>query len=86
MCMLDRRIQILLDRARYQKVQKAARRRGIPVAAVIRDAIDQLPDEDDWERRRAAIEAILRADPIPVPDDPADLRRALDEARARDQE
>jgi isopentenyl-diphosphate delta-isomerase len=32
---------------------------------------------------RAAVAAVLSADPMPVPDDPRDLRRELDEARAR---
>jgi hypothetical protein len=30
-----------------------------------------------------AIQAILAAEPIDVPDDPADLRRELDDARSR---
>lgn len=80
--MLTRRVQILLDRDRYRKLESAARRRGTSVAAVVREAIDHLPD-DDWERRRAAIAAVLAADPMPVPDDPRDLRRELDEARGR---
>jgi len=83
MHMLDRRMQILLDRRRYEKVTRLARRRGIPTAAVIREAIDQLADEDEWEERRRAIEAILAAEPIEVPSDPKDLRRELDEARGR---
>ncbi len=37
-CMLDHRLQILLDEERYQKVE--ASRRAISVAAVIREAID----------------------------------------------
>jgi hypothetical protein len=83
MHMLDRRVQILLDGRRYQKVEEEARRRRTSVAAVIRSAIDQLPGERDWERRRAALEAILAADPMPVPDDPADLRKELDDAHDR---
>ena len=81
--MLNRRMQILLDKGRYEKVARLARRRGVPAAAVIRDAIDQLDDEQEWEARRRAIEAILAATPMDVPEDPADLRRELDEARAR---
>jgi hypothetical protein len=83
MRMLDRRVQVLLDKQRYDKVARLARRRGVPAAAVIRDAIDQLVDEDRWEERRLAIHAILSAQPIDVPDDPQDLRRDLDEARGR---
>ncbi len=83
MHMLDRRVQLLLDAKRYQKVEGEARRRKTSVAAVIRGAIDKLPDEGDWERSRAALEAILAAEPMPVPEDPADLRRELDEAHDR---
>jgi hypothetical protein len=81
MHMLDKRMQILLDTRRYEKVARLARRRGVPAAAVIRDAIDQLADEEEWEQRRRAIEAILAAPSIDVPVDPHDLRRELDDAR-----
>jgi hypothetical protein len=76
--MLERRLQILLDTERYEKVARLARTRGISVAAVIRSAIDTLPA--DVERRDAAIAAILGAEPVPVPDDPGELRAELDEA------
>ena len=81
--MLDRRVQLLLDAERYRKVESEARRRGSSVAAVIRAAIDQLPGADEWERRRAALEAIFAAEPMPLPQDPADLRRELDDAHDR---
>jgi hypothetical protein len=79
--MLDRRVQILLDDERYQKVSHEAERRGVSVAAVIREAIDHLPTAA--EQRRTAIEAILAAAPMPVPADPAELRRELDAAHDR---
>jgi hypothetical protein len=78
---LDRRVPLLLDRSRYGKVAGEARRRGISVAEVIRQAIDAMPV--DLERRRAAMDEILEASPMDVPDDPADLRRELDRARSR---
>ena len=81
MRMLDRRVQILLDEARYQKVAREAERRGVSVAAVVRDAIDRLPSEA--EQRRAAIAAVLAAAPAPMPADPAELRRELDAAHDR---
>ena len=84
MCMLDRRVQILLDDGRYQKVAREARRRHVSIAAVIRDALDRLPT--DAEVRRNAIDAILASDPMPLPDDPAELRRELDAARDRPDE
>ena len=74
-------MQLLLDSQRYQKVAREAERRGVSVAAVIRDAIDRLPSTS--ETRQAAIEAVLRAAPMPVPADPRDLRRELDAAHDR---
>lgn len=79
--MLDHRLQILLDEDRYQKVSRQAERRRTSIAAVIREAIDLLPAND--EARRRAIAAILDAEPMPVPDDPSDLRRELDAAHDR---
>lgn len=83
MRMLDHRVQVLLDDARYQKVAREAKRCGISIAAVIREALDRLPA--DAEGRRVAIEAILAAEPMPVPADPAALRRELDAAHNRSQ-
>lgn len=77
----DRRVQILLDEPRYQKVATEAQRRGVSVANVVRDAIDQMPQGAD--QRRAAIARILAATPIPVPHDPARIRQELDKAHDR---
>ncbi len=77
-CMLDHRLQILLDEERYKKVADLARARSVSVAAVIREAIDSLPV--GAERREAAIAGILAADPISVPDNPGQLRVELDDA------
>lgn len=82
MCMsLDRRLQLLLDEERYQRVSSLARQRGSSVAAVLREAIDRgLPSAD--RQRAAAARLILAADPMPVPD-PAQLREELEELRSR---
>lgn len=74
-------MHLLLDESRYQKVSAAAARQRVSVAEVIRQAIDRMPDDD--ARRRAAIDAIFSAARIPVPADPADLRRELDDAHDR---
>jgi hypothetical protein len=78
---LERRVHLLLDESRYERVSREATRRGVSVAAVIRDAIDQLPD--DVDARRRAIAAILAAEPMAVPADPADLRRELERSHDR---
>jgi hypothetical protein len=69
----ERRLQILLDDARYRRVAAAARARKTSVAQVIRDAIDHALPED-LERRRAAGRALLAADPMPVPETVEELK------------
>lgn len=78
---LDRRVHLLLDEPRHRKVAIEAKRRDVSVAEVIRDAIDRMPANDDV--RRSAIAFILAAPPMPVPDDPADLRSELDAEHER---
>jgi hypothetical protein len=78
---LERRVHLLLDEPRYRKVAGEARRRHVSVATVIREAIDALPADED--QRRAAIAEILAADPMPVPLDPADLRREIEAGHER---
>ena len=81
MCMFQRRLQILLDEERFDRVSAEAARRRSSVASVIRDAIDvALPVDADV--RRAAGRAILAASDMPVPD-VWDLRRELDALRGR---
>lgn len=75
---LDRRVQLLLDEPRFRKVAGEAKRRRVSVASVIRDAIDRLPADTDL--RQTAIARILAASPMPLPADPAELRRELDAA------
>ena len=77
---LTRRLQILLDEQRYQRVAAEAELRGVSVARVIRDAIDRgLGHTDD--RRADALRQIMTAATMAVPADPADLRAELDEIR-----
>ncbi len=81
MLMLEHRLQILLDDARYRRITAAARERKTSVAAVVREAIDQaLPV--DLERKRAAADSILGADPVAVPATVEELKRELDEIRS----
>jgi hypothetical protein len=77
---LDRRLQILVDEARYRRLAARARERGISVGAVIREAIDAAVPED-LEKKRAALERILAAEPMPVPATVAELKAELDEIR-----
>ena len=94
---MKRRLQIMLDEESYQKVAAEAERRDTSIAAVIRAAIESVfgrigpaPSEEPQEggpvsagQRRAAIAAIFAAEPMPMPSDPAALRRELDAAHDR---
>jgi DNA-binding MurR/RpiR family transcriptional regulator len=79
---LAHRLQILLDDERHRRITELATEQGVSVAAVVREAIDR-GLADPAARRRAAAQRVLDAPDMPVPDDPADLRRELDELRGR---
>jgi hypothetical protein len=78
---LSRRLQILLDEARYRRLEEHARRRGESVAAVVREAIDQLLPDEATDRRRAG-EQLLAARPMPVEDWAAMKKQMQDEMSA----
>lgn len=81
MSMLDRRLQVLIDEERWARLEREAARRKVSVSTVVREAIDdRYPSDAD--QRRAALQAVLEADPMAV-SDPGELRRELDEIRDR---
>lgn len=80
MSMLGRRLQILIDDERYERLTAEARRRKTSVATVVREAIDRVADASDRRRSEAAAR-ILAAPRMSVPDIRG-LRRELDEIRA----
>ncbi|MCL4422334.1 MAG: antitoxin [Actinobacteria bacterium] len=73
--MLTRRLQVLLDEDRWSRLQREADRRRVPVATLVREAIDELFPADR-EVRQAALQAILDAEVMDVPD-PGALREEL---------
>lgn len=78
---MERRLQLLLDEERYQRVARSARRQRVSVASVIRDAIDQSLAPED-RLRTSAGQRILSAPDMDVP--PGDgLLSELDELRSR---
>jgi hypothetical protein len=79
--MFDRRLQVLIDDARWFRLEREAGRRGVPVAVLVREAIDQQIPQDA-EERRSALQAVLDAEPMAVLD-PKGLREELDEIRSR---
>jgi hypothetical protein len=81
MHMLERRFQILLDEARYERLASEATARGVSIGALIREAIDRtLPEAS--ARKGRALERILTAPDMPVPE-PGDLRTELKKIRGR---
>lgn len=81
MCMLTRRLQILLDERQHGRLVAFARERGLSVGAAVREAIDIAIPATSGERATAA-RRILDAEPMPVPD-VSQLRRELDAAHDR---
>ena len=77
----EHRLQILIDDERHRRILAVARERGVSVASVVRDAIDRGLAHPD-ARRQGAVERLLRAPDMPVPDVNA-FRDELDAARAR---
>ncbi len=78
--MLGRRLQVLIDEDRWTRLEREADRRGVPVAVLVREAIDErFPAVA--EERRAALQAVLDAEPMDVPG-PARLREELDSIRS----
>jgi hypothetical protein len=82
MSMLDRRLQVLIDEDRWARLEREAERRKVSVSSVVREAIDERYPHDA-ERRRVALQAVLDAEPMAVPD-PDELRRELEEIRGRE--
>jgi hypothetical protein len=79
--MLTRRLQILIDEPRYRRLRAEARDRRTSVAAVIRDAIDQVVPATASRRAKAA-RAVLAAERMSVPD-VDELRAEREAARTR---
>lgn len=77
MRMLDRRVHILLDGVRYERLEDEARRSGRSVAALIREAIDFSFEVDD-RRRQAAAQRLLEASPTPIEDWDAEKKHLIE--------
>lgn len=67
MAILTRRLQVLLDDERMDRLEHLARERGTSVAALIRHAIDVVYPDAGGGRQRTA-EEFLAADPMAVDD------------------
>ena len=77
----NRRLQILLDEERHDRIVSVARQRGVSVATVVREAIDRGVAKPDRQRSDAGRRILAAAD-MEVPDVPG-LKAELDDARGR---
>ena len=76
--MLNRRLQVLLDDERMERLERRSAETGASVGEVVRRAIDEAvpaPRED----RMAAVERFLSYPPMPVDDWDVMKREMLDE-------
>lgn len=81
MSMLDRRLQVLIDEERWARLEQEAARRKVSVGVLVREALDErFPG--DAEERRSALQAILDAEPMAVPE-LGELRQELEAIRSR---
>lgn len=77
MAELNRRMHVLLDEDRLDRLRQRADATGSSVGAVVREAIDQELARDDRSAALAALESFLAAPPLPV-GTPEELDRELD--------
>ena len=80
---LNRRVHVLLDDDRLERLRQRAAATGSSVGAVVREAIDQELERDDRATALAALESFLAAPPLPV-GTPEELDRELDTMLERD--
>jgi len=80
MHMMTKRLQVLVDEARFRRLAAEARERRTSVGALVRDAIDRVYPTTS-AKRRAAARAILAAPPMPA-FSIEELKAELDEIRA----
>lgn len=67
---LTRRVQILLDEERYERLERRSRESGASVGALVRRALDEAYPPGSIDPERAGAE-FLAAEPMPVEDWPA---------------
>jgi hypothetical protein len=79
---LTRRLQVLIDDERYERLRREAERTGAPIGAIVRAAIDDRVGADfDRAARRAAADRLLSAPRPPgrEPDWEVQKEQMLDE-------
>ena len=74
---LNRRMHVLLDDDRLERLRRRADATGSSVGAVVREAIDHELEREDRSAALAALESFLAAPPLPV-GTPEELDRELE--------
>lgn len=82
MSMLTRRLQVLIDDDRLDRLEREAARQRVAVSVLVREAIDAAYPAAEPDRQ-AAIDMILAAEPMEVPETVDELRAELDDLRGR---
>lgn len=83
MSLLERRLQLLLDEARYERVKRAADTAGRSVSAMIRESIDICYPDAHAERAAAAGRFLQITSPGAEPDFAQSLAAMADESERR---
>lgn len=81
MCMYSERLQILVSPEQRRMLEAEARRRGVSVGALIREAVDEHLGIVDRSAREEALERIRGMSGTYAP--PDELNRIVEEARSR---
>lgn len=76
---MERRLQLLLDQDRYDRVAHEADRSGRSVAAVIREAIDMRFPRADLDDRAGAARELLALATKDAGEGPSELKRAYED-------
>lgn len=64
--MLTKRLQVLLDAERYERLKRASQRQGAPIGELVRRAIDrQYPAEGEALSRAEAAQSLLASEAPP---------------------
>jgi hypothetical protein len=77
MAELTRRLEILIDETRYERLEECSRQTGASIDALVRDAIDRAYPTSSGSVAEAA-RRLLEAEPMPV-DDWEIMKREIEE-------
>lgn len=65
---MDKRVEVLFPRVEYEELKAEARRRGVSLGELIREATRRLYRRPSEARRKAALDFLINSPPIDVGD------------------